>query len=99
MGLRMKNFNIIGFHWKIQFLGGGGEGGGGGGGGSQKTNIGGDFVKGSGWHGQFIDLRGDLAKKRGVVFLSGGGGLIPQYTLWSDPGKLILLNLVVLLLA
>ena len=24
MGLRMKNFNIIGFHWKIRFLGGGG---------------------------------------------------------------------------
>ena len=63
------------------------------------NDIQGDFVKGSGWHGQFIDLRGDLAKKRGVVFLSGGGGLIPQYTLWSDPGKLILLNLVVLLLA
>ena len=23
MGFRMKNFNIIGVHWKIQFLGGG----------------------------------------------------------------------------
>ena len=22
MGLRMKNFNIMGIHWKIQFLGG-----------------------------------------------------------------------------
>ena len=22
MGLRMKNFNILGVHWKIQFLGG-----------------------------------------------------------------------------
>ena len=24
MSLRMKNFNILGFHWKIQLLGGGG---------------------------------------------------------------------------
>ena len=24
MGLRMKNFNILGVHWKIRFLGGGG---------------------------------------------------------------------------
>ena len=24
MGLRMKSFNILGFHWKIQLLGGGG---------------------------------------------------------------------------
>ena len=26
MGLMMKNFNIMGVHWKIDFLGGGGEG-------------------------------------------------------------------------
>ena len=24
MGLKMKSFNIMGVHWKIQFLGGGG---------------------------------------------------------------------------
>ena len=24
MGLRMKNFNILGIHWKTQLLGGGG---------------------------------------------------------------------------
>ena len=33
MVLRMKNFNILGLHWKIRFLGGGGGGGGKGGGG------------------------------------------------------------------
>ena len=34
MGLRMKNFNVLGVHWKIQLLGkGGGEGS------SQKTDI------------------------------------------------------------
>ena len=31
MGLRMKNFNIMGVYWKIQFLVGGG--------GSHKTNT------------------------------------------------------------
>ena len=31
--------------------------------------------------GQFADLREDLARKRGVVFLRGGGVLIPYCTL------------------
>ena len=40
MVLRMKNFNILRVHWKIQLLGrGGGRGG------SQKTNIEGGLPK------------------------------------------------------
>ena len=38
MGLKMKNFNIMGVHWKSQFLGM--EGGGGGGGFAEKQYIG-----------------------------------------------------------
>ena len=60
MVLRMKNFNILGVHWKIQLLGGGG-------GGSGKTNIEGRLPKKEGL-GQFADLRGGLGKKEGVVF-------------------------------
>ena len=57
MVLRMKNFNILGVHWKIQLLGG-----------SQETNIeGGDCIK-RGELGQLADLRGGLGKKEGVVF-------------------------------
>ena len=56
MGLMMKNFNIFGVHWKIWFLGGRV---------SRKTNIeGGGLPKKSGL-GQFADLRGGLARKRG----------------------------------
>ena len=36
------------------------------------------MLKRGGGLGQFTDLRGDLARKRGMVFLSGGGGVIPQ---------------------
>ena len=73
MGLRMKNFNIMGVHWKIQFLSGGG--------GSHKKPI---YIyredlPEKGGLGQFADLRGGLAEKEGVVFLRGG--LIPQCTL------------------
>ena len=69
MGLRMENFNILGFHWKIQLLGGS----------SQKTNI--EGVVGlpkKGGLGQFADLR-DLARKRGWCFW---GGVDPWCTLW-----------------
>ena len=63
MGLKMKNFNIMGVHRKIQFLG-------------EVTEIqcrGGNCLKRG--HGQFAGLRGDLAKKRkrGWMFLRRDG--------------------------
>ena len=48
MVLRIKNFNILGVHWKIWLLGGGG---GEGEGGSQKTNIEGVIA----WKGRCLD--------------------------------------------
>ena len=58
-GLRIKDFNIMRVYWKIQFLRGGG--------GSQKNQyIGGIALKRG--LGQFSDLRGGLAKKRGWCF-------------------------------
>ena len=39
----------------------------------------GELPRGGGGPGQFADLKGGLAKKRGLFF---GEGLIPQYTLW-----------------
>ena len=68
MVLRMKNFNIFGVQWKIRLLWGGG---------SWKTNIWGGLPK-KGGLGQFVDLRGDLARKRVVVFLREGGGWYPN---------------------
>ena len=50
MGWKMKNFNILGVHGKIRAFGGG----------SWKANK-----KRAGF-GQFADLRGVSAKKRGV---------------------------------
>ena len=41
--------------------------------------IGGLPKKRGGGLGQFVDSRGGLGKKEGVVFLSGGGGGILQY--------------------
>ena len=73
MVLRMKNFNILGVHWKIQLLGGGG--------GSQKNNIYGGLPK-KGELGQFANLRGPW-QERGSGVLEGG--LIPQCTLWVIP--------------
>ena len=72
MGLRMKNFNIMGVHWKIQFLSGGG-------GVTKNQYIYREDLPEKGGLGQFADLRGGLAEKEGVVFLRGG--LIPQCTL------------------
>ena len=63
MGLRMKNFNILGFHWKIQFLGEGGS--------SQKNNIEGeDSLKKEAWTVcRFKGVgEGGLARKRGWGF-------------------------------
>ena len=53
MGLRMKHFNIMGVHRKIGFLGGVHE----------KPIYRGNCLKKRGF-GQFVDLRGSLAKKR-----------------------------------
>ena len=59
----MKNFNILGVHWKVWLLGG-----------SQKTNIEGRLPKKGGLDSLLI--QGGLGKKeRGGVF---EGGLIPQ---------------------
>ena len=70
MVLRMKNFNILGVHGKIRLLGGGP---------SWKTNIEvGDCLKRGAWI--VCRFKGGLARKRGVVFLKGGEGLIPQCT-------------------
>ena len=55
MVLRMKNFNILGVHWKIRLLGVGG---------SRKTNVEGGLPK----KGALVSLPiygGDLARKRG----------------------------------
>ena len=54
----MKKSNITGINWKIQFLGGGG-----GGGVTKSQYTWGDYQEGG--LGQFADLRGGLAKKRG----------------------------------
>ena len=53
MRLRMKKFNIMGFHWKILFFRG--EGGGGA---HEKSIYRGELVK-----------KGDLGRNRGVVFM------------------------------
>ena len=70
MGLRMKNFDILGVHWKIQLLGGS----------SQKTDIEGGTAYKVGL-GKLADLRGGLARKRGVVFLREGVD-IPMHTMY-----------------
>ena len=65
----MKNFNILGVHWKIWLLGGS----------SQKTNIKGRLPEKEGL-GQPTDLRGAWLERGGGVF-EGVGGLIPWCTL------------------
>ena len=63
MGLRMKNLNILGVHGKIRVLEGQFH---------EKPIYRGDCLKrGGGGFEQFADLRGGLARKRGVVFLRG----------------------------
>ena len=67
MGLRIKNFDILGVH---------------GGWSSQKTDIEGALPKKVGL-GQFADLReGGLGKKEGVGVFEGGGGVdTPMHTM------------------
>ena len=63
MGLRMKNFDILGVHWKIWLLGGWS---------SQKTNIeGGLPEKGGAW--TVCKFKGGLGKKEGDGVFEGGG--------------------------
>ena len=71
MRLRIKNFIIMGVHSKIRILVGV----------TKNQYIGEDCLK-RGALGQFADIRGGLGEKEGVVLLGGGGGLIPQCTLW-----------------
>ena len=62
MGLRLKNFNTMGFHCKTQFLGGGIL---------QKTNC----LKRGAWTLKGVcRFKGGSARKRGMGFLGGGGG-------------------------
>ena len=73
MVLRMKNFNILGVHWKIRLLGVGG---------SRKTNVEGGLPK----KGALVSLPiygGDLARKRVVVFLQGDLYDNTHYEFWS----------------
>ena len=58
MGSKMKNFNIMGGHWKIWFLRGV----------AKHQYIGGNCIKGG--LGQFADLRGG-PQGRGGVFEGG----------------------------
>ena len=61
MVLRMKNFHILGVHWKIWLLGEG----------SQKTNTeGGELPKKRGL-GQFANLRGAWKERGGLCFWGG----------------------------
>ena len=63
MGLKIANFNIMGVHRKIQFLGGQVY---------KKPIYRGNCLK-RGMPGQFEDLRG-VCKKEVVMFLRRGGG-------------------------
>ena len=56
-GLRMKNFNILGVHWKIWFLGGC----------MKNQYIGGEMPKKGVLEG--LQIRGALAKKMELMFL------------------------------
>ena len=79
MVLRMKIFNILGIYWKIWLLLG--EGGGG----SRNTNIEGGLQGAKVGIGQFVNFRGDLVRKRDVVFLRGDDGWYPNAHYESGP--------------
>ena len=63
-GLMIKKFNIVGFHWKIWFLGGGGS----------RKNKYIERIALKGGLAQFADLNEGLAKKRIVVLGVFEGG-------------------------
>ena len=78
MVLRMKNFDILGVHWKIQLLVGGG------GGVHKKPIYRGDCWKGGGaW--TVWQFKRDLARKMGMIFLKGGEGWYPNVHYESVP--------------
>ena len=68
MGLRMKNFNIMGVHWKIRYSGMGV---------TKNQYIGGTALKGGGGAWTVRRFKGGLPKKRGWSFW--GGGTKPKY--------------------
>ena len=71
MGLRIKNFTIMGVHWKIRFLEGV----------HKNQYIGRNFLKRGRGLGLFADLgEARQQKRRGGVF-EGGEVLVPQWTL------------------
>ena len=78
MGLRMKNYNILGVKWKTQLIRGG----------FTKNQYRGGFPK-KGGLGQFADLRGGGGgkKERGMVFLREGVDT-PMHTMISFYNKL-----------
>ena len=57
----MKNFNVLGAHWKIPLLGGEFM---------KDRHRGGGLPKKGAW--TIFQFKGGLGKKEGVVFLSGG---------------------------
>ena len=59
----MKNFDVLGIHWKIQL--------------SQKNDIEGGLPKKVGL-GQFADLRGGAWQERGGGVFEGGRGWYPN---------------------
>ena len=79
MRLRMKNFNIMGVHWKVWLLGGGG--------GHRKLIYRGNCLKrmGVGGLGQFADLRGKAWQKRGGGVFEGEGDT-PMHTMIGQVG-------------
>ena len=78
MVLRMKNFNILGVHWKIRLLGGKGL--------TKNQYTGGYCLKRG--HGQFVGLRRAWQEKGGWWFW--GGVDTPMHTMMSLGNKQIL---------
>ena len=70
MVLRIKNFNILGVHWKIRLLGGRC---------SRNTNAERELPKKGGLD-SLLNSRGGLGKKEGGVFLRGGWYPNAHYT-------------------
>ena len=70
MGLRMKNFDILGVHWKIWLLGE-----------FQEKLIYRGVLPKKGRLGQFVDLRGAWQERGGGVFEGGGGVDTPIHTM------------------
>ena len=74
MRLKMKDFDVLGVHWKIGLLGGWS---------SQKSNIEGGIAW-KGGPGQFADLGGGAWQERGGWCFWGGGAHTPMHTMCSE---------------